>query len=60
MAVYLTEQNPDNFAEGVRAQLIDKGKGAPPRWSPATLEEVTDSMVKAAYWADGIPDLGLV
>jgi len=60
VAVYLTEQNGVNFAEGVRAQLVDKGKGAPPSYRPARIEEVTDAMVKEAFWAGGIPDLGLV
>ncbi|MEW2507765.1 enoyl-CoA hydratase/isomerase family protein [Amycolatopsis sp. NPDC047767] len=37
------------FAEGVRAQIIDKDRS--PRWSPATLAEVDDELV-ASYFAD--------
>ena len=60
VAVYLTELNGSaNFAEGVRAQLIDKGKGAPPSYNPAKIEDVTEAMVKEAFWAGGIPDLQL-
>ena len=43
-------RRPD-FMEGVRAQLIDKDRT--PRWSPATLAEVTDEMVAACF--DGRP-----
>ena len=60
VAVYLTElAGSVNFAEGVRAQLVDKGKGAPPNYHPAKIEDVTDDMVKEAFWAGGIPDLVL-
>jgi enoyl-CoA hydratase len=38
----------DDFREGVRAAVIDKDRN--PRWSPATIEEVTPGMV-AAYFA---------
>ncbi|MFF0149204.1 enoyl-CoA hydratase [Amycolatopsis sulphurea] len=38
-----------DFAEGVRAQIIDKDRS--PRWSPATLAEVGDDLV-AAYFED--------
>lgn len=38
--------HPD-FAEGVRAQVIDKDRN--PRWSPASLEEVTPEQVKVAF-----------
>lgn len=41
-------QEPD-FAEGVRAQLIDKDRR--PRWSPSTLEAVTDQHVEAIFGA---------
>ncbi len=42
---------PD-FFEGVRSVLVDKGKGPPPRWQPACLEEVTDALV-SQYLPDG-------
>jgi enoyl-CoA hydratase len=37
---------PD-FTEGVRAQVIEKDRN--PRWSPATLAEVSDAMVAACF-----------
>lgn len=40
--------------EGIRAQAIDKDRT--PRWSPTTIEEVTDAMVKPFFvspWAAG-------
>jgi enoyl-CoA hydratase len=37
-----------DFYEGVRAQLVDKDRN--PKWSPATLGEVTDAMI-AGYFA---------
>lgn len=40
------QKNPD-FAEGVRAQIIDKDRQ--PKWQPATLEDVTQAMVEAAF-----------
>src|SRR6185312_3097126 len=47
---------PD-FAEGVRAQVIDKDRN--PRWSPATLAEVDRATVES-YFADlGEQELGL-
>lgn len=36
-----------DFREGVRAALIDKTKD--PRWSPATLDEVTPAMIEAVF-----------
>lgn len=37
---------PD-FAEGIRAQLVDKDRS--PRWQPATIEQVTSAMVEACF-----------
>jgi enoyl-CoA hydratase/carnithine racemase len=34
-----------DFYEGVRAVLIDKGKGAPPAWSPASLNQVDEAAI---------------
>ena len=45
MCIQATETDSYNFKEGVRALLIDKGKGAPPAYKPAALEEVTADMV---------------
>lgn len=45
LAVHLTAGH--DFAEGVRAQLIDKDRT--PRWSPASLAEVRDDDVDAAF-----------
>ena len=39
-------RHPD-FAEGVRAMVIDKDRK--PRWSPATLEEVSDGDIEAMF-----------
>lgn len=40
------KQNGKDFFEGVRSKLIAKEKaGTIPRWSPATLKEVTDAQV---------------
>ena len=44
------------FYEGVRAAVIDKDRT--PRWSPATLDEVSESDIDA-YFAEGGPQLGL-
>jgi enoyl-CoA hydratase len=43
---------PD-FAEGVRARLLDRG--GTPRWTPPTLDEVTDEVV-AAFLGGARPD----
>ncbi|MGM1028390.1 MAG: 3-hydroxyisobutyryl-CoA hydrolase [Actinomycetota bacterium] len=37
---------PD-FAEGIRAQLVDKDRS--PSWQPADIEHVTDAMVEACF-----------
>jgi enoyl-CoA hydratase len=36
-----------DFSEGVRALILDRDNN--PRWSPATLGEVTDAMVDAFF-----------
>ena len=36
-----------DFREGIRAAVIDKDRN--PKWSPATLEEVTDAMVETYF-----------
>lgn len=43
-----------DLVEGIRAQLVDKDRN--PRWSPATLSEVTAADVDA-YFAPADPDL---
>ncbi|MEJ5927770.1 enoyl-CoA hydratase/isomerase family protein [Corynebacterium sp. H128] len=40
------QQQPD-FAEGVRAQIIDKDRN--PQWQPATLEDVTTEHIDAIF-----------
>ncbi|HEX5567077.1 MAG TPA: enoyl-CoA hydratase/isomerase family protein [Streptomyces sp.] len=47
---------PD-LVEGVRAQIIDKDRD--PRWSPATLAEVTDADVERFFTPLGERELGL-
>lgn len=50
--------HPD-FAEGVRALLIDKDNA--PRWTPATLAEVTPQWLEAHFtapWSDSLASLG--
>ncbi len=47
---------PD-LVEGVRAQIIDKDRR--PRWSPATLAEVTDADVQRRFTPLGDRELGL-
>ncbi|MFD8740592.1 enoyl-CoA hydratase/isomerase family protein [Streptomyces sp. NPDC059618] len=47
---------PD-LVEGVRAQIIDKDRR--PRWSPATLDEVTDADVERFFAPLGDRELGL-
>ncbi|WP_225821795.1 enoyl-CoA hydratase/isomerase family protein [Streptomyces naphthomycinicus] len=48
--------SPD-LVEGVRAQIIDKDRD--PRWSPATLAEVTDADVERFFAPLGDRELGL-
>ncbi|MFE7717802.1 enoyl-CoA hydratase/isomerase family protein [Nocardia rhizosphaerihabitans] len=46
-----------DLAEGIRAQVIDKDRT--PRWSPATLAEVTTAQVDAYFAPLGAGELGL-
>ncbi|ALJ21682.1 enoyl-CoA hydratase/isomerase family protein [Microbacterium sp. No. 7] len=46
-----------DFAEGIRAQLIDKDRN--PRWAPATLSSVTDDGVAAFFAVPSDGDLVL-
>jgi enoyl-CoA hydratase len=46
-----------DFPEGIRAQVIDKDRA--PRWSPATLDEVSDADVDAYFSSLGDRDLRL-
>ncbi|ALE92741.1 3-hydroxyisobutyryl-CoA hydrolase [Arthrobacter alpinus] len=48
---------PD-FAEGIRAQLVDKDRN--PSWTPATIEEVPADVVAQAFADLGRQELGLV
>ncbi|WP_037305382.1 enoyl-CoA hydratase/isomerase family protein [Amycolatopsis orientalis] len=45
------------FAEGIRAQIIDKDRS--PRWSPATLSEVDDTLVGSCFADLGDDEPGL-
>jgi enoyl-CoA hydratase len=47
-------RRPD-LAEGIRAVLVDKDHA--PKWSPATLAEVSDDMIAAIFNHDGLPAL---
>lgn len=38
-----------DFYEGIRSVLVDKGKGPPPAWKPASLAQVTPSMIDAFF-----------
>ncbi|MEN0135506.1 MAG: enoyl-CoA hydratase/isomerase family protein, partial [Rhodococcus sp. (in: high G+C Gram-positive bacteria)] len=46
-----------DFAEGIRAQLIDKDRN--PRWSPGSLEQVGDTLVDRFFAVPEGGDLGL-
>ncbi|MFF3942612.1 enoyl-CoA hydratase/isomerase family protein [Streptomyces phaeofaciens] len=46
-----------DLVEGVRAQVVDKDRN--PRWSPATLAEVTDADVERFFAPLGARELGL-
>ena len=46
-----------DLVEGIRAQVVDKDRR--PRWSPATLAEVTDEDVARYFAAPADGDLGL-
>ncbi|WP_225730768.1 MULTISPECIES: enoyl-CoA hydratase/isomerase family protein [unclassified Nocardia] len=47
-----------DLVEGIRAQVVDKDRN--PRWSPASLVEVTDAEVDTYFAALGDKELGLV
>ena len=47
-------RRPD-LAEGIRAVLVDKDRA--PKWSPATLAEVSDDMIADIFDHDGLPAL---
>lgn len=46
-----------DLVEGIRAQVVDKDRN--PRWSPATLADVTDADVEKYFQSLGDLDLGL-
>lgn len=53
----LTAQNSD-FYEGIRSVLVDKGKGSPPQWTPARIEDVDEQAIIKAYFDGGEGDSG--
>ncbi|MEV6809971.1 enoyl-CoA hydratase/isomerase family protein [Streptomyces sp. NPDC051132] len=55
--VSLAALSSPDLVEGVRAQLVDKDRR--PRWSPATLAEVTDADVARFFAPLGDGELGL-
>ncbi|MFQ4147129.1 enoyl-CoA hydratase/isomerase family protein [Arthrobacter sp. LAPM80] len=57
MRVSLRALRWPDFAEGIRAQMIDKDRN--PQWSPATLAEVSGDVVAAAFANLGERELGL-
>jgi len=48
----------DDFYEGIRALLVDKDKS--PKWSPASLADVTDAVVDAHFLPVPEGDLGVL
>ena len=44
-----------DFPEGIRAAVIDKDRA--PKWSPATVAEVTSGMVDAYFAPRGVDEL---
>jgi enoyl-CoA hydratase len=52
LARLLGEGGPGDFYEGVRAVLVDKGKGAPPAWAPVGEGGLTAPQL-AAYFEGG-------
>ncbi|MEU5763674.1 enoyl-CoA hydratase/isomerase family protein [Nocardia sp. NPDC047648] len=55
--VSIASLSSHDLVEGIRAQVIDKDRN--PRWSPATLEAVTDAQVDAYFAELGDRELGL-
>ena len=46
-----------DFYEGIRAVLIDKGKGAPPAWSPSSIDQVDERSILKLFENDNVaPD----
>ena len=46
-----------DFAEGVRAQVVDKDRR--PQWDPPTVAQVPESMIRAYFSSLGDRELGL-
>jgi enoyl-CoA hydratase len=59
VSVMLTNVRPENFIEGVTAQLVHKGK-VKPNYQPPRIEDVTEEMVLEFIEANSVPKLGLV
>ncbi|MEU9337879.1 enoyl-CoA hydratase/isomerase family protein [Streptomyces sp. NPDC048290] len=55
--VSLAALTAPDLVEGIRAQVVDKDRA--PRWSPATLAEVTDTEVARHFQPLGARELGL-
>ena len=49
-----TGDTPSDFYEGIRAALIDKDHT--PKWSPSTLQDVTDATIYEKYIQQSIPN----